>query len=247
MRCLTMRPIYVSLVCTMLWLLTATAVPAWAKAGDEVAADAPAKRERVEGASLWPLERGDATFELTGGEREEPEIVQQRTAAVEGRKGAWQVELEGVNTLYVVRTRSGATRLYRLDMPEAGEGGYAAVFLDPVTVLPATLEPGDLPREKSRVQIFNLATGELQHEGTARSEITNVGKATLDTPAGKFDGYLLELDLTLDMDMAQMRLHFDCGLAPGRGIVYRRVRSTLEKLGLFGETTQREAKLTKGK
>ena len=212
----------------------------------EAEVESPPTRERVEGASLWPLERGDASFELTEDSDDDagqPRTVRQRTSAVDRRDGAWRVELEGVNTLHVVRTRRGATRLYRLDLPQSE---VAAVFLDPVTVLPATLEPGERPRERSRVQVFNLESGELEHEGNARSEITNFAKARFDTPAGRFEGYLVEITMTIDLDMAEMRLHFDCGLVPGRGIVYRRVRSTIEKMGLFGSTTEREAKLAEG-
>ncbi len=71
-----------------------------------------------------------------------------------------------------------------------------------------------------------------------------MSRTTFDTPAGPIKGHLLEYAFEIDLAYSNILLDPENGWPENRQLVYWRTKTTVEKLGLFGETTFRSLSLS---
>lgn len=208
-------------------------------AGSAVAQDGPpAPREHIEAATLMPLQERHRQFRITEGANEGQRVRQSLTRTDDGEQ--WELLLEGYNRLYLERNPRGDLMLTRIDLIDQNK---AVVYHPPVTMLPATVAAGTSLREQGRAVIYNLETNERTRTGSVTHQLERIAHSRFYTPAGEYTGYLAEVEHTIDTDLANVTVRMEVGYVPQEGIVARRLRYTVEKLGFFGSTTTRTAKL----
>lgn len=119
----------------------------------------------------------------------------------------------------------------------------AVVFSPAVRLLPGTVRPGEESSSTVGFTIYRLSSGEQTRQGRSTHRVEKLTRTTFDTPRGRISGYLVRLVHVMDLDLAEVTIELRCGFAPGDGVVYRAMTYTEEKLGLFGDTTRRTAKI----
>lgn len=84
-----------------------------------------------------------------------------------------------------------------------------------------------------------MKTGEEDNAGDYCFVIEGMSHTTFDTPAGAIKGCLLEYTFWIDLRYSKVILEMENGWSENRNLVYYRSKTTVKKLGLFGETTFR--------
>lgn len=152
-------------------------------------------------------------------------------------KASHKLVFESYNRMYLKRdAQTGDILCTQLDILDENTG---VVFVKPIPLLPRSMTPGDQRVFKTRVDVINLESGKVDHQGQAVHRIEPPTKMEFQTPAGTYTGYLVTIDHEIDLDLAKVKLTVDLGLVPGQSLVYRRMKFTKEKLGMFGETVAR--------
>ena|SRR6056297_1152210 len=95
-----------------------------------------------------------------------------------------------------------------------------------------------------RATIEAMKPREPVNSGKYRYEIKAPSHTAIDTPAGAREGYLLAYEFEIDFDYSHLRLNLETGWSKNRELVYWRTHTTVEKLGLFSETTLQAMALT---
>lgn len=196
--------------------------------------------ERPQAAELMPLEAREQQFRVIegAGEGERPTLALE--PAADAPRGEWRLQLEGFNEIYLQRAEDGSIEITQIRLPEENN---RIVFEKPLTLLPAQLQAGETYTEQTTARIYDTQTGEQTRSGSVQHEVTPVGAMRFDLPAGQERGYLVRMQQTVDLDNADLDLNLEAGFVPGEGMVHRRLQYTIEKLGLFGDTTTRTAVL----
>lgn len=202
-------------------------------AGDLVEPPVPSER-------VFPLAERSRPFKVIEGERKGEVLTMSLSRADRGEAGRWVLELEGQNRVFLRRNDAGAIVIERIELLDQNK---AVEYDPPVRLLPDRLRPGEEYSTESRAVIYNLETGERTREGRATHRARRVATATFDTPAGKMRGYLVGLVHEIDLDLANLRIVLQSGYTDEHALVYRRIESTVEKLGLFDETSVTTAAL----
>ena len=193
----------------------------------------------VEPATLLPLEAREDLFKVIEGEGTGEQIRQQ---LVESEEGVYVLTFGDRNRLFLTKDADGALVIARLELLDENKG----VAYDPaVPLLPASIRPGRAYEYASQARVYDLETREVTHSGTARHRINEIARGQFDTDIGQTRGYLVTLDHRVNLPLATVTIDLEVGYEPGYGIVYRRMRSNVQKLGLFGESATRSAVISR--
>lgn len=215
----------------------------WLLAQEESEPDGAFEQEvpTVSGEQLLPLGERTRLFRIISGDGAGEEAKQTLRRAGKDEPGEWVLELNGLNVLYLRHDDEGAVEMVRMDLPREDR---AVTYLPAVRMIPARLHPRLSEIGTGTARIYNLESGERTRLGAYRHEIEQVARARFDLPSGMVDGFLVVLDHSIDVDFGEVRLELEAGYVPGEGLVYRHLRYTRQKLGLFGETIRRTSVLT---
>ncbi|MDZ7832494.1 MAG: hypothetical protein U5L07_12145 [Desulfobacterales bacterium] len=74
--------------------------------------------------------------------------------------------------------------------------------------------------------------------------IKELSRTTFDIPAGPIKGYLLAYAFAIDLAYSKILLDLENGWSKNPQLAYWRTKTTVEKLGLFGETAFRSLSLS---
>jgi hypothetical protein len=194
----------------------------------------------VPGERLLPLTERTRSFRILSGDGVGNRVTQKLRPAEESEPGDWVLNFDSLNVLYLRRTEGGAIEMVRMDLPREDR---AVVYQPAVRLIPPRLRPRLTEVGTGLARIYYLDTGERRRVGAFRHEIEEVSRARFGVPNGPVAGFLVVLDHEIDVDFGKVRLELEGGYVPGEGLVYRHMRYTKEKLGLFGETLRRTAVL----
>lgn len=213
-------------------LVTMALEPMLQQEADGLSEDACTARQ------LMPFEQRDKPMAILDGERR-GETVNLRMRP--GEDGRWVQELGDLHTMVLSRTDSGDVVLHRLVLPTEG---MEIVYEDAVTLLPARCHVEGVRRETTTATVTDIDTGEIVGDARVEHAIYSVSKSRLDLPAGELPAFVTDIEQTLDMDAADVTVRLESAFHPQRGEIYRRQKTHIEKLGLFGETHSRAVGLT---
>ncbi len=211
--------------------VSASAVPSLAQQ-DLPGLPAVTAPEAIRPEDLFAFEPYTHTFRVTEGEGSGADTQ----VRLEQRDEGWLLIVGEFYRLYLAQREDGALMMTRMDILERGE---AAVYEPAVTFLPQRLEAGTSLTLTGRVTIYDLQTRQRTHRGTYTHRLIEASRVTLNVPAGRMKGYLVEYDHRMDLGLGQVRLDMETGWVPGIGLAYLRQKSTFEALVIFGQTTIR--------
>lgn len=187
---------------------------------------------------LMPLTERTQAFQIIEGDKVGDRVTQTLRRTRGNEPGQWVLSFNGLNRLYVRRTTGGEIEMVRLDLPRENR---AVTYEPAVRLIPATLHPDFIGEVRGLARIYDLETGEQIRTGRYQHELEQVSRASFHTPEGRREGYLIVIDHLVDVDFGEVRLGLEAGYLLGEGMVYRHMRYTIKKLGLFGSTLRRTA------
>jgi hypothetical protein len=187
---------------------------------------------------LLPLEPQQRTFEIVAGANRGDRVPMILREARQGEPGAWVMEMDDLNILFLEEDDEGNVLILRMDLPRED---FIIVYNPPVRLIPSRLTPDLRVEEYSQASVLDPQTGELQHTGEVTHTIKRVTRTSFDTPQGVQQGYMVITEHEIELGPANVELEMEAGYLPGDGMVYRHIRYTITRLGIFGTTTRRTA------
>jgi len=80
--------------------------------------------------------------------------------------------------------------------------------------------------------MYRADTGKLRRSGRVTHLVRRVSNSLFETPAGRIDGYHIEIEHKMDMEYySELSLTVGLGCRLDEGIIYGSVQSKLKKLG----------------
>ena len=193
---------------------------------------------------LLPLEPQQRTFQIVAGDNRGdlmPMILREARQAQPGEPGEpgeWVLEMDDLNVLVLEKDEEGNVLIVRMDLPR---DGYMIVYQPPVRLIPSRITPDLRVEERSQASVHDPQTGQLQHTGDVTHTIKRVTRTRFDTPEGTQQGYMVITEHAIALGLANVEMEMEAGYLPGDGLVYRHIRYTITRLGIFGDTTRRTA------
>lgn len=186
---------------------------------------------------LLPLDPSSKPFEVMNGDDEGKRLTMSITQD-EQTSANWTLTLEDHYRMHLTRSDDGAVICRRLDIIDEGK---AAEYNPPITLIPARVRAAQSTTSTGSATIVSLDSGETTNSGSYTHTLQDVSRVSIDVPAGKVEGYLLEMRHVIDLDLATLTINLEMATSDteGEGLVYLRVKRNLEKIGLFGDTTIR--------
>lgn len=209
----------------LLLITSSTTVPALADDAEQVSAK-----------DLLPLRRETQTFLISKGEGAGQQIDVKVEPTKADSDAVWVLSLEDRNRVHLRKDAEGGIVVERLELPSKDK---AIEYRPAVPLLPATITAQLRQSVGSEATVYSLSDGQPLYSGPVTHEIERVTRATFNTPIGSIRGYLVQLSHTIDLAAADVTMDMDIGFASDGGLVYRHMKTHIEKLGLFGDTTQR--------
>ncbi len=198
------------------------------------------EKERLDAESLIHLAPRKACFEVLRGEKKGRPVVMELRAVTE-KEDQWHLTFEGLYRLNLARSADGAVQVRFLEMLEDDR---RLCFYPPFELIPARFVAGQKTRNKGEIRIENLETGKQTNCGKYHHTIEALSRTALATPAGPKTGYLLEYESRIRLPYSSIQMDLETGWSGNRELVYWRSQTTVEKLGLFSETTFRALGIT---
>ena len=200
----------------------------------------PMEDEAVRAEHLLPLNERTRTFRVIDGEQLDEHLPLALRRTQDDEPGEWVLEFSDLNTLYLSVNPQGHVMLVRLDLPS---DDMAVVYDPPVRLIPAEIRPHERIEEQGAVRVYDLHTGNLEHEGHVEHKVQFASRSRFATDVGVWDGYLIPIEQDIDLPWADVQLELAGGYVPEVGIVYRRMYYTRTVAVFFGETRRRAAVL----
>lgn len=193
---------------------------------------------------LLPLEPQQRTFKIVAGDNRGdlmPMVLREARRGDPGdpgEPGEWVLEMDDLNILFLERDDDGNVLIVRMDLPREG---YMIMYQPPVRLIPSRITPDLRIEERAQASVHDPQTGQLQHTGDVTHNIKRVTRTRFDTPDGPQQGYMVITEHAIALGPANVELEMEAGYLPGDGMVYRHIRYTITRLGIFGNTTRRTA------
>jgi hypothetical protein len=167
---------------------------------------------------LIPLASWERQFKITEGKDEK----------------RWRLVFGNYAAVHVVREPDGALTMKRLDLPNSRS---FIIYDSALPVMPSDVQSSDLIYRETGYKMYSLATGKLKRTGRVTHQVKPASSSQFDTPAGRLDGYYVEIDHRMDMEYySQLHLTLGLGCQLDQGPVYGSGHYTLTKLGVFTES-----------
>jgi hypothetical protein len=206
-----------------------------------VAWSVPQPREII-ARELIPLVSWQKQFEITEGKdrgRIVP-LISQPDLADDKR---WRLVFGDYASILLVKNTTGALLMERLDLFKSRS---YIVYEPALPVLPADVNSVGSIRLETGYKMYSRETGKLKRGGRVTHFVKQLSRSQFDTPAGRIEGYFIQLDHRMDMEYkSQLRLSLGLGFRLDEGPVYGSGQYTVTKLGLFTETKTAAAGLAK--
>lgn len=155
----------------------------------------------------------------------------------------WQVVFGDYAAIHLLRDPNGTLLMERLDLIKSRS---YVVYEPALPVLPATLNGAGLFQRETGYKMFSRETGKLKRAGRVTHAIKRISNSQFDTPAGPMNGYYIEVDHRMEMELySQLRLTLGLGCRMDEGPIFGAGQYTITRLGLFSETKTAAAALAK--
>jgi hypothetical protein len=217
------RPISVILN-LLIWLSTSALPPlAWSL---PLPSESPLRE-------LVPLTSWQRQFKITEG-KDRGKVVPLTSEPDLKNEKRWKLIFGNYAAVHVVREPGGALTMNRLDLPNSRS---FIIYDSPLPVMPSDVSSLDLIHRETGYKMYSLATGKLKRAGRVTHQVKPASRSQFDTPAGRLDGYYVEIDHRMDMEYySQLHLTVGLGCQLDHGPVYGSGQYTLTKLGVFTES-----------
>jgi len=197
-------------------------------AGSGVAVLAVPPPREISIKQLIPLASSQRDFKIIDGKdrgKMVPLIFQADPA--DGKR--WKLIFGDYGRIFLVSGPGGALVMDRLDL--FGSKRYI-VYDPPLPVLPADINATGFAQRQTGYKMYNAETGKLRRSGRVTHLVKRVSNSLFDTPAGRLDGYYIELEHKMDMEYySQLLLTVGLGCRLDEGLVYGTAQYKLKKLG----------------
>ena len=128
-------------------------------------------------------------------------------------------------------------------MPDTGEvlvsqedelrDGVTVEYTPPLTVLSEKLIMHEPIERTSNMIVKNLHNGSVRDRGTCKYRVELLGKKEIQTPAGTFDAYIVQMDRHINLKLAEATVHSRTAYSPGWGWVGEEIRCVTKPMRLF--------------
>jgi len=136
-------------------------------------------------------------------------------------------------TVHLAQNPLGALLLERLDLIK--NRSYV-IYDPPLPVLPSDVAAVASFQRETRYRMFSADTGRLKRSGRVSHSVRRISAAQFDTPAGNVDGFFIEMDHRMEMELlSELRINLGLGCREGEGPVFGTGQFTLTRLGVFSE------------
>ncbi len=149
----------------------------------------------------------------------------------------WELAIGDRYRLHLSLAADGALVLGRIENIERDR----LILLSPaIEIVPAEVVAGAQERSLGAVRVRTRTSGRDLYGGSYAFELKGVRRSGFDTPAGDIEGVLLEHAADLQFPLTRVHLDLETGWSRDRRVVYVRVKSTRENVGIFGQTAVQE-------
>ena len=182
---------------------------------------------------LIPLANWQRQFKITEG-KDRGKVVPLTSEPDLANEKRWKLIFGNYAAIHLVRESSGALTMERLDL--INSRSYI-IYDSALPVMPSDIGSSDLIRRETGYKMYSLATGKLKRAGRVTHQVKPASPSQFETPAGRLDGYYVEIDHRMDMEYrSQLHLTVGLGCQLDHGPVYGTGQYTLTKLGIFTES-----------
>jgi hypothetical protein len=182
---------------------------------------------------LIPLTNWQRQFKITEG-KDRGKLVPLTSEPDLTNDKRWKLIFGNYAAIHVVREPGGGLIMERLDL--INSRSYI-IYDSALPVMPSDIGSSDLIRRETGYKMYSLATGKLKRAGRVTHQVKPASASQFDTPAGRLDGYYVEIDHRMDMEYrSQLHLTVGLGCQLDHGPVYGSGQYTLTKLGIFTES-----------
>jgi hypothetical protein len=182
---------------------------------------------------LIPLTSWQRQFKITDG-KDRGKVVPLRSEPDLVNETRWKLIFGNYAVVHVVREPGGALMMERLDLLNSRS---FIIYDSALPVMPIDVKSSDLIHRETGYKMYSLATGKLKRAGRVIHQVKPASSSHFDTPAGRLEGYYVEIDHRMDMEYySQLHLTLGLGCQLDQGPVYGSGQYTLTKLGVFTES-----------
>lgn len=176
-----------------------------------------------------------ASFKIIRG-KGEGKVIPMTLEPVSDTQNQYILAFEGLYRLHILRASDGSLQVSSLELLEKNK---RISYRPNLVLIPPQLAAGETIRKTGEANIYNMKTGEEDNAGDYCFIIEGLSHTTFNTPAGTIKGCLIEYTFRIDLKYSNVILEMENGWSEDRNLVYYRSKTTVKKLGLFGETTFR--------
>lgn len=184
---------------------------------------------------LFPLRQWTRSFKITDGNGS----GQTKTVSLSPDpkvKNGWILKFDDYNNVYIKENENGDLVFYRL---QSLNHGKQVVYDPPILFMPAHTQPQQAHEHHGQATISNIGGGGLDITAKYTHRLEPLASSDFDTPGGKYSGYMLELNHTLHLPLVKVQVRIEAGLVPNEGLVYRRIKWTVQEVWIFDQTASR--------
>jgi hypothetical protein len=230
-------PIILSFVLAVAALLA----PAYAQSPVSAQKNSPDTQKGMAANKLISLKPGQSSFEITQGKGEGRRIKMSIRQLPDSEK-QYTLTFKSLYRLYLTRDADGSVHGRCLELTEKNK----RITFDPaLELVPSVIAVDHQIRATGSATLYDMDSGEQTNSGSYFYMLKGLSRTTFDTPAGPINGHLFEYCFEVDLGLSNVMLDLENGWSRERQLVYWRTKTTVEKLGLFGETTFRSLALSK--
>lgn len=182
---------------------------------------------------LIPLATWQRQFKITEG-KDRGKVVPLTSEPDLANEKQWKLIFGNYAAIHLVRAAGGGLTMERLDLLKSRT---YIIYDSALPVMPGDFRSSDHIRRETGYKMYSLATGKLKRSGRVTHQVKPASPSQFDTPAGRLDGYFVEIDHRMDMEYySQLHLTLGLGCQLDQGPVYGSGHYTLTKLGVFTES-----------
>ena len=178
---------------------------------------------------LIPLARSQKEFKIIDG-KDRGKMVPVTLQADPKDDKRWQLTFGEYGRIFLLSGPGGALMMERMDLFH----GKSYIVYDPALpiLLPGEGNGASSTQRETGYRMYRADTGVMKRAGRVTHVIKRVSRSQFDTPAGRLDGYHIELEHKMDMEYhSELLLTVGLGCRLDEGLVYGSAHYKLKKLG----------------
>jgi hypothetical protein len=178
---------------------------------------------------LIPLARSQKEFKIIDG-KDRGKMVPLTIQADPKDEKRWQLTFGEYGRIFLLSGPGGALMMERMDLFR----GKSYIVYDPALpiLLPGEGNGAASTQRETAYKMYRTDTGVMKRTGRVTHVVKRVSRSQFDTPAGRLEGYHIELEHKMDMEYySQLLLTVGLGCRLDEGLVYGSAHYKLKKLG----------------